>query len=83
MKLIDWMNSFCYLTCDIPVAIHLDAYTTREAFIKNNFEYDMNVYVGSMENIPMWLGSYYMVNDQSYIEDGMLNIYISARNENM
>lgn len=81
MRLIDWLNKFCYLTCDIPVAVHLDAYITREAFAKHNYEYDMNVYVGSMENIPMWLGVYYMVNDASYIEDGQLNIFVSARNE--
>lgn len=81
MRLIEWINKFNYLENDIPVAIHLDPYTIRSAFVENRFKYEYNMYVGSMENIPMWLGSYYVVDNMTYIENGQLNIFISARNE--
>lgn len=81
MKLIEWINKFNYLENDISVAIHLDPYTIRKAFVENHFEYEYDEYVGSMENIPMWLGSYYVVDNMSYIENGQLNIFVSARNE--
>lgn len=81
MRLIEWLEKFDYLTYDIPVAIHMDAYTNKELFINHGCEYDMNVYVGSMERIPLWLGQYYVVDNSAHIDNGQLNIFVSARNE--
>lgn len=77
MKLIDFIECFDYSIEDIFVKIWLDPFISREIFAENNYEYELE-FEGNITEIPIMLANCYMTHD-CYIEDGIINIYISER----
>lgn len=77
MKLIDWMNVF-NLIDDLECKLWLDPYISKEIFAEHDYEYDI-VFEGELFQIPIVYGNFYMVLNESNIQDGILNIYIRER----